>query len=108
FYIALYAPAEGVAVNPDRGPGYELFRIEDPCSKKCSLRIEASGVIKVDGSVVYPGEPVIVCENQAPVVQVDLQGQLQEDEDIEVVEHNAVFDWFAGSYDEFTNIVSEQ
>ncbi|MDE6854000.1 MAG: discoidin domain-containing protein, partial [Muribaculaceae bacterium] len=34
FYIALSAPAEGVAVNPDRGPGYELFRIEDPCSKK--------------------------------------------------------------------------
>lgn len=108
FYIALYTPAEGVVIDPDRGPGYELFRIDDPCSKKCTLRIEASGVIKVDGSVVYPGDPVVVCENQAPVIQVDLQGQTAEGEDIEIVEHNAVFDWFDGPYEEFSNIVSEQ
>lgn len=106
FYIALYAPAEGIIVDPEKGPGYELFRVDDPCSKVCTFRVESSGVIKVDGSVIYPGEPVVVCENQAPVVQVDLQGISAEGEEIEVVEHNAVFDWFDGPYEEFSNIVS--
>lgn len=108
FYIALYAPAEGISVDPEKGPGYELFRVDDPCSKICTFRVESSGIIKVDGSVIYPGEPVVVCENQAPVIQVDLQGQSAEGEEIEVVEHNAVFDWFDGPYEEFSNIVSDK
>lgn len=76
-------------------PGASQFDIASPCSKSSVFRIHASGVVKVDGIAVPDLDNIQVCENQTPVVQVDVQAIDENGELVDMVE-SAVHDWWVG------------
>ncbi len=76
-------------------PGASEFDIASPCSKSSVFRIHASGVVKVDGIAVPDLDNIQVCENQTPVVQVDVQAIDENGNLVDMVE-SAVHDWWVG------------
>ena len=107
YYVALYTPADALDVPAD-GPGSAQFLISDECSKVTVLTVKASHVIKVDGEVRNENDIIEACRNQSPVIQVDLYGQREEGGELELIEENAVFDWFDGSMEEFVEIKNDK
>lgn len=91
-------------------PGPYDFDIREKCTRQCIFDVKSSHIIKIDGAVQQQTDEIDACKNQQPVVQVDLYAQTIDDEGnpipgkTHLVEENAVFDWFDGSMDEFTQI----
>lgn len=101
YYVAIYTEDDNI-LNPVTNPGADEFDIEDECSKTCVMRVQSSGVIKIDGVAEQNLDEIVVCENQQPTVQVDLWGKSTDGEGgLQEVEKNAHFDWYVGSADEF-------
>lgn len=91
-------------------PGASQFDIGSPCSKSSVFRIHASGLVKVDGIIVPDLDNIQVCENQTPVVQVNVQAIDENGELVDMVE-SALHDWWVGdmaSYIKQTDPVSGQ
>ena len=85
----------------------ENFDILGSCAKTCSFLIQASSTIKIDGVAVPDLSNIQICDNQWPVVQLDIFSQKpQEDPDSHapgstLEEESAVIDWFDGSIAQF-------
>ncbi len=77
----------------------DMFSPEDNCAKKGVFKINGNGFIKIDGESRSANEAFSVCENQSPVVQVNLWG-MKGDEMVEL-EKNAIFDWYYGTQKDF-------
>lgn len=113
YLLVLYMRSDGDDAISDKGPGAAEYQLEAigsnyDCSKSCVFRINASHIIKIDGEVVNDNEIVESCRNQSPVVQVDLRGKTGDNDDIDIVEENAFFDWYTGTLDEFSDISDEK
>lgn len=79
----------------------DMFSPEDNCAKKGIFKINGNGHIKIDGEMRSANEAFSVCENQSPVVQVDLWGMPDEGGKMTELEKNAIFDWYYGTKKEF-------
>lgn len=89
--------------------------VQNACAKKCYLTVQGSSVIKIDGAVQQPENEIDACRNQRPVVQIDLYAQKIDDNGnqiigddgkpvFELVDRNALFDWFDGTMEEFVAV----
>lgn len=100
YYVSIYAAMEGD--GSIQTPGWSEFNIKDPCAKVCVFRVKPASMIKIDGEVRQDIDNITCCENQSPVVQVNLYGK-NNDGTIsdEPIMKNARMDWYNGSYDEY-------
>ena len=103
YYLVLCAD-DGEVIVPD---AYS-YDMEGECAKKCSFTITSSGVVKIDGVAVPDMSGIEVCENQSPTVQIDIRGMNDNTTpgsapDMEVLEKNAVMDWYEGSMEQYMN-----
>ena len=78
------------------------FDIAGDCVKLCQFTVKSTNVVKIDGVVVADNSQFAICENQSPVIQVNVWGQL--DGDFKEIDKNAYFDWFLGDYEEYQKI----
>lgn len=100
YIIALYH------ATTDREPTVEDFRIFDDCATMGSFQIKGAKDIKVDGTPHFDASDLSCCENQQPVIEVNMIGfktgetpdYTTETRDV-VVE--AVFDWYQGTSEEY-------
>ena len=99
-YYVLFKSTLDVSETPEDGKEAEFFNMKDPCANTCVVFITPSNVVKIDGQIQSDIENIIICENQAPVVQVNVWGVNDEGERKEV-EKNVCFDWFYGTIDEY-------
>ena len=81
---------------------HSVFNIKGYCVKFCEFTVKASNVIKIDGVVVEEANQFEICENQSPVIQVNIWGQV--DGDFKEIDKNAYFDWFLGTNEEFLSL----
>lgn len=102
YIIALYSQTKGSEGSTEELENPALsFDVEDDCAKKCTFRVRTSGVVKIDGVIVPDLDNITCCENQLPVVQIDLLGKSTTDDEMIEIEKNARFDWYSGSMDEY-------
>ena len=100
YIIALYTDSDDAIQNP----GATAFDVSSDCAKTCVFTVQASLEIKIDGVVVPDANAISCCENQQPVVQVDLYGKdSTDDKKLKPLDKNAYFDWYTGSRDEYDN-----
>lgn len=106
YYVSIYAAMEGD--GSIQTPGWSEFNIKDPCAKVCVFRVKPASMIKIDGEVRQDIDNITCCENQSPVVQVNLYGK-NNDGTItdDPIERNARMDWYNGTYEDFLNERSE-
>ena len=77
------------------------------CAKYGVFRVNSAHIVKVDGKIVQDTDNIVCCENQHPVIQLDLQGQKKDGEPsllsdgFDIAEYCSAFDWYVGTYDEF-------
>lgn len=100
YYMAIYIDE---ADNVSPGPLH--FDITSECAKVCSFIVHSSGVVKIDGTPVPDMTNIQVCENQYPVVQLDIYGR----DNIEnkfpddfLLDHNVYIDWYDGSLEQYS------
>jgi len=105
YYIAMYVPIDPAMGTADFVPEWEDFDIFNSCSKYGIFRVYTSNVIKIDGEVHSDVGNIVVCENQSPVVQVNIWGQFPNGE-VREMEKNAYIDWYDGSIEEFQTVRS--
>lgn len=103
YYISIFPYYD--ADDNDKTPGWSEFDIKDKCAKVCVFTVHSSDVVKIDGVLVQDKDNVEVCENQSPVVQIDLWGKKTENGALEELEKNAYFDWFNGTNDKYESII---
>ena len=103
YYVSIYPAVSETEITP----AWSEFDINDPCARMCVFRVRPASVIKVDGEVREDTDNIICCENQSPVVQVDIWGKNGEMNEMEPVEKNARLDWYNGSYESFVSEQSE-
>lgn len=95
-YIVVFT----VGLNNDE-PSWTDFDVTDACSKQAEFTVRGSSVIKVDGIVKTGAEDLSICENQLPVVQVDILGIEALTGEPIILEECPLIDWFNGSQTEF-------
>ena len=86
------------------GKEASAFDLMSECAKVCEVTIKSSNIIKIDGDLVEDASQFVVCENQSPVVQVNVWGQKEDAENgtnYEELKKNATFDWYLGSIEDF-------
>jgi len=98
YYIAMYVPLSD-EVSTAFTPDWADFDIKGNCAKVSTFRVRASNVIKIDGVVREDADNISVCENQSPVAQVNIWGQINGE--MREIEKNAYLDWYDGSVADF-------
>lgn len=104
-YIAAFYFATG---HDDKHPDAALFDLNSDCPTYTYVRVKGSGEIKIDGVAVPDLDNITVCENQRPVVQVNVYGQQMDESGQPVgdpieLDKNCYFDWYDGTNDEYLN-----
>lgn len=99
YIIALRMPLE-TEDQLSEGAEWVYFDPTSECAKVCEFTVKGANVVKVDGVVVEEYDNVIVCENQQPVVQVNIM-EKEDNGDLGLYDENGMFDWFYGSLSEF-------
>lgn len=97
YYLSIFTPLS--ATGEDFSPGWSDFDVMNNCAKMCVFRVKPSSVIKIDGEVRNDIDDISCCENQSPVVQVNIYGML--DGELAEIEKNAYMDWFDGTNAEY-------
>lgn len=99
YIVALYVNerVDGEEIKPDAA----MFDISSKCAKSSTFRIHASGVIKIDGIIVPNLDNITVCQNQTPVVQIDIQSKDNNTGSFSEATPNAITDWWDGSMESF-------
>lgn len=102
YIMAIYADDSGTVTSPTAND----FDITSECAKTCTFTIHSSGVAKIDGVPVPDMSNIIVCENQWPVVQIDIYGMKDSESqfgqpEMDLLERNAIMDWYDGSIAQF-------
>ena len=77
-------------------PVWSDFDLTDICSKQAEFTVRSSNVIKVDGIVKTGSDDLAICENQFPVVQIDIYGIEAKTGNALIVEECPLIDWFKG------------
>ncbi|MDE5869180.1 MAG: hypothetical protein K2H18_03020, partial [Muribaculaceae bacterium] len=77
-----------------------FFDLGEDCSYFCTMTVQPSLKIKIDGVIQPEFNALSVCENQSPVIQLNVWST--DKEPVEVMK-NACFDWFDGSLNDFEN-----
>ncbi|MDE6682356.1 MAG: hypothetical protein K2J87_02910, partial [Muribaculaceae bacterium] len=89
-----------VGILPDSYDATTFFDLGEECSYNCILTVTPALEVKIDG-VIQPGfNELEACENQMPVIQLNVWST--DKEPVEVMK-NAYFDWFDGSINDFEN-----
>lgn len=96
YYVSIY-PSMSEA---DESPDWVNFDIFNPCARVCEFRVNPKTIIKVDGEIRNDVNSIECCENQVPVIQVDLWGKNNDTGKLEPIEENARLDWYDGRYDD--------
>ncbi|MDE7412611.1 MAG: T9SS type A sorting domain-containing protein [Muribaculaceae bacterium] len=108
YYVVFrsYLPEEGSATEgnvPDPFTPANFFDLGEDCSYYCLMTVTPALEIKIDGVVMPEFNALEVCENQMPVVQLNvLSTELKDNEKVTVMK-NAYFDWFDGTLNDFEN-----
>ncbi len=100
YYVSLYSPLSDVDENLN--PGWTEFDIKSDCARMCVFRVRPSSVIKIDGELRSDIDDITCCENQSPVVQVNLYGI--KDGEMTELDKNAYLDWFDGTNAEYLEL----
>lgn len=98
YYVLLCNDPTGAE---DFVPKAENFDISNDCSSKSTIVIEGNSKIKVDGYPIGPNPSLQRCENESPVIQLDLVGLKVGDTQYDSVINNAPFDWYSGRLAQF-------
>ena len=103
YYMSLVSPQ-----NDQYIPSAKDFDIRGECAKTCSFMLESSSTVKIDGVNVPDMSNIQICDNQWPVVQLDIFKQTPSDipgnaPDKELVDESAYVDWFDGSLSAYKN-----
>lgn len=77
------------------------FDLDGECARTCVFRVKGATTVKIDGVVVPDLDNLQACENNSPVVQIDIWGKENGNEELKEYEKNAYLDWYAGSLEEF-------
>lgn len=101
YYVAMSLRTRDEAAKPDFTPGWDIFNINSNCTLQCVFTVQETTIIKVDGEISEQGSRTSYCENMQPVIQVNLYGLNKETGEVEVIERNAHFDWYYGTYDQY-------
>lgn len=89
FIVAIHASKD----DPVKDEGRTLanaFDLISTCARYEVVRMKSAAIIHIDGEVVEPDEKA-VCENQTPMVTIDIQGKNGEDGP-----KTQPFDWYDG------------
>lgn len=106
YYLSLCSTDEAASSNP----GWESFGFLDAdgnisdCSKMCVFTISPSVTIKLDGEVKAESDDIKACRRQAPVIQVNLFGRDDENNDYRELDNCAITDWFNGTLPQYKAI----
>lgn len=97
YYMSLLDP-----INDQYVPTAKDFDIRGECAKTCSFLLQSSSTVKIDGVNVPDMSNIQICDNQWPVVQLDIYSQTPSDipgmaPDNKLEEESATVDWFDGS-----------
>lgn len=87
---------------PVEGNYDSFFDLSGKCSYNCAMIVKPSLKFKFDGILQPEFDNISICENQSPVIQVNVWSTDKDKEPVEVTK-NAWFDWFDGSINEFEN-----
>lgn len=98
YYVVLYTPLEH---NDTTTPGPLQFKLNDHCSKYGIFSVEGASQVVVDGVAVQDAEALVVCENQAPVVQVRVMAYNEKTDSLEYLDRFTPMDWYLGSAADF-------
>ena len=100
-----------VATSQDKTftPGAADFDILGRCAKSCTLYFTASGVVRIDGEPVPDMSNITVCENQWPMVQIDIYKQDNKSDGVHKptttpLDKSAIIDWYDGPVSEYNKI----
>ena len=81
---------------------WNKFALLSDCSPVATFSLKRYGQVRIDGVAVSNVDEFFVCENQMPVIQLDVMGKDKEnDDELVTVEENAYLDWYNGSLSEF-------
>lgn len=108
YYVLLFNRPEGapeVPGQPFTGPTLADYDIDNECSTKCLVEIEGTSKVKVDGYPAGNGTDLECCENDSPVIQLDMVGYHVGNRpggmEYPIVIQNASFDWYIGRLADF-------
>lgn len=108
YYVLLFNRPEGapeIPGQPFTGPTLADYDIDNECSTKCLVEIEGTGKVKVDGYPTGNGTDLECCENDSPVIQLDMVGYHVGNRpggmEYPIVIQNASFDWYIGRLADF-------
>ncbi|MDE6696889.1 MAG: T9SS type A sorting domain-containing protein [Muribaculaceae bacterium] len=98
-YYVIFKSSLGENDVPTIGQEAAFFNMADPCANTCVTYIKPPIITKLDGKIVADVENITICENQSPVIQVNLTGIDENNQSFDL-EKNVYFDWFYGSKEE--------
>lgn len=98
-YYVIFKSSLGENDEPTIGQEASFFNMSDPCANTCVTYIKPPIITKINGTIVADVENIRICENQSPVIQVNLTG-IDDDNEPFDIEKNVYFDWFYGSKEE--------
>lgn len=98
YYVVLKAALSDIADGGDspEGDTWGFFGMMEDCANKNVISIRSSQIVKLDGVFEPNSNNLMVCENQSPVIQVNMWGTNDNTGDMVEVEKNAHLDWFYG------------
>lgn len=97
YYVVFTLSDPDISTESDLATDFDLM---GECSYKCEMTVIPSLKIKLDGIIQPEFDNISVCENQSPVIQVNVWST--DKNPVEVMK-NAYFDWFDGSINDFLN-----
>ncbi|MDE6638510.1 MAG: T9SS type A sorting domain-containing protein [Muribaculaceae bacterium] len=98
-YYVIFKSSIGENDVPTVGQEAAFFNMADPCANTCVTYIKPPIITKLNGKIVADVENITICENQSPVIQVNLTGIDENNQSFDL-EKNVYFDWFYGSKEE--------
>jgi len=108
YIVLLYSESGDRVISPT----YDDFDPAGKCAKRCDFRVQGATAIRVDGIVVDDVSGITACENQQPVVQLDIMGRREVRDgdgnllrvgEVEPIDHNGYFDWYCGTGKEYAD-----
>lgn len=110
YIIAVFT--DGLVHDDGWAPEAADFKLGDECSSRCIVAIQGSKKIKIDGVMSSEDATRECCENQTPMVQIDIQGYLQDSDGNKIGDQidamkNACFDWYQGPSGDFYSETDE-
>lgn len=110
YIIAVFT--DGLVHDDGWVPEAADFKLSDECSSRCVVTIQGSKKIKIDGVMSSEDASRECCENQTPMVQIDIQGYLQDGDGDKIGDQidamkNACFDWYQGPSGDFYSATDE-